>query len=120
MSFRDLYEKLWLAHQIFLASWDGSKYRLFSETPVDYLLTEADRATTAWYQYEYLLGRSELFWDYVREQLGIEPGAEDNMARQLWAKWRTPLLERYLTTQILSRKIVNVPQWFDAEVSTNA
>ncbi|MCY0879967.1 MAG: hypothetical protein OWU84_13650 [Firmicutes bacterium] len=115
MGYQDIYEKLWLGRQIFLASWDGAKYRLFSETPMDYLISEADRMTAAWLQYDYLLGRSDRFWEFVREVLQIEAGSDAAKTRALWAKWRTPLLERFVDTQIRNHKIVSVPEWYEGE-----
>ncbi len=110
-SYRDIYEKLWLAHALYKASWDGKKYRLFSESPIDYLLTDEDRETSAWRQYDHLMGRSDEFWDFVAAELGVTPDNEPNQTASLWAKWQTPRLYRWVETQISSHKLLDWPSW---------
>lgn len=111
MDYRNVYEKLWLAHAIYEASWDGAKYRLFSESAIDYVLDDADHDTAAWWQYARLQGRSQDFWEFLQRELDVPSSAQDAYLSDLWVKWATPKVRRWVATQVNSHKIIDWPAW---------
>lgn len=109
--YRNLYEKLWLAHALYEASWDGNKYRIFSESAVDHLVDDHDRMTPAWWQYARLQGRTAEFWEFVRHELDIPSEDSGAFLARLWEKWGTSPVQRWVASQVTSNKIPAWPAW---------
>lgn len=107
--YRPIYEKLWLAHEIYLASWDGSKYRMYAEDPVQYVLSAADRQTGAYAQYAWLGGRSPEFFAFIGAVLGITEANRDAVRATLWEQWATPAVRAFVRKSLETHKLLAWP-----------
>ncbi|AUW94079.1 MAG: hypothetical protein C7B44_06720 [Sulfobacillus thermosulfidooxidans] len=104
-----IYQKLWLAHAIYDASWDGKKHRLGAEEPVYAVLTAADQQHPAWWQYSTLMGRSEEFFHFIEARLGVTPANYGEKLQDAWETVVTPRVANYVRTNITNNKIVRWP-----------
>lgn len=108
-SYKDFYQKLWLARAVYDASWDGTKHRLHSEDPVYMILTPEDHQHPAWLQYTLLQGRSTAFFAFIQAQLGIDEMNEPDKLQEFWKTWATPRFRAYVTTSLDNKKLVRWP-----------
>jgi hypothetical protein len=105
---RAVLEKLYLAHQVAQASWDGEKFRVYAEDPVYYLLDDADRQTLMWAMYHHLMGRSPAFVAWAEEELGITDANRQAVAADLWKRHRNARLVRFVAA---NRDRNRLPRW---------
>ncbi|WP_053958312.1 hypothetical protein [Sulfobacillus thermosulfidooxidans] len=108
-SYESIYQKLWIAHMLHEASWDGTKYRVYLGDCVLAVLSPEDREHPAWFQYNTLQGRSPLFVDFLRTQLGITDDNAITLLQTWWDRWATERVQRFLASRIENHKIVAWP-----------
>ncbi len=108
-----IYQKLWLAHALYEASWDGKKYRLNPEEPVYAILNAADQQHPAWWQYSMLMGRSQEFFDFIQEKLGISSENTAAKVQEFWGRVATARMRNYVKTSVNNKKIVQWPYSVD-------
>lgn len=114
-SYKDFYQKLWLARVAFDASWDGAKHRLHSEDPVYMIMTPEDHQHPAWLQYTLLQGRSTAFFAFIQAQLGIGETNMQDKLQEYWNVWATPRFRAYITTSLDNKKLVRWPLTVEIE-----
>ncbi len=104
-----IYQKLWLAHAIYRASWDGKKYRLGAEEPVYAVLSSQDQQHPAWWQYGTLMGRTDDFFSFIEARLGVTDANYEDKVQEVWEAVVTPRMANYVRTNITNNKIMHWP-----------